>query len=252
MLWHIWFTFTCLESLVTAKAQGKSLSLRSEAAKYDMPFFTAFLDDFDTNLEKYTSYMMKNHITLPQAIADYYYHLAPITTDIDLESDIAQTFPFTEFHTFVTIFPWYSSLLKDADLTTLYLPDDFLTTNTANLTTAITSEITSTRISPVTRTSSSNNVRFTTQNNLTVNSDVVTISTKLNKISSNSTSKITSVQTKSTETTVTDPTRNTSDDKNAEQITSSTKSQNDSHGNIICNRKTLIWTLFLCILSAYI
>ncbi|CAL9728384.1 A-factor barrier protein 1 [Monosporozyma unispora] len=114
-------------ALGKADAQNAVDPLRNEAAKDDMSFFTAFLNDFDVNLAKYTSYMMQHHITLPQAVADYYYHLAPMTTDIDLQSDIAQTFPFTEFQTFVTVFPWYSSLLSNAGVSTIYLPDYYKT-----------------------------------------------------------------------------------------------------------------------------
>ncbi|CAL9736814.1 A-factor barrier protein 1 [Monosporozyma servazzii] len=113
-------TLLALGSASTPKIEDP---FRNAAAEADMPFFEAFLNDFDVNLAQYTSYMMQNHITLPQAIADYYYHLAPMATDIDLQSDIAQTFPFTEFQTFVTAFPWYSSLLSDSGVSTIYLPD---------------------------------------------------------------------------------------------------------------------------------
>lgn len=113
--------------LVTVKSETTDDvdTLRYAAAEADMPFFTAFLDDFDVNLPKYTSYMMQNHITLPQAVADYYYHLAPLATDIDLQSDIAKTFPFTEFQTFISAFPWYSSLLSQVGASTLFVPADF-------------------------------------------------------------------------------------------------------------------------------
>ncbi|CAI4046143.1 hypothetical protein N7582_003739 [Saccharomyces uvarum] len=114
---------------ITSSADENTLA-RSAAADADMAFFMAFLDDFETAFPQYTSYMMQNHLTLPQAVADYYYHIADLASTANLESDIAQSFPFTQFETFITAFPWYTSLLEKASATTIYLPQHFLTDDT--------------------------------------------------------------------------------------------------------------------------
>lgn len=251
MIWGFWLTFTFLGFLADAKTQEDALSLRSDAAKYDMPFFTAFLNDFDTDIGKYTSFMMENHITLPQAIADYYYHLATITSDINLESDIVQTFPFTVFQTFVTIFPWYSSLLKEANLTTLYLPNDFVTTNTASLSTSITPENISTGTSLATRTSIPNSVESTTQSGSAGNNDNTNPYSSSGKTSSYRVSDTTSLKTKTTFTTVAGSSHSESISKSVKHTTTSVKSQNDSHSKLSYNMNPLLWTLILFILPAY-
>ncbi|KOG97754.1 Afb1p DI49_3569 [Saccharomyces eubayanus] len=114
---------------ITSSADENTLA-RSAAADADMPFFLAFLEDFETAFPQYTSYMMQNHLTLPQAVADYYYHIADLASTANLESDIAQSFPFTQFKTFITAFPWYTSLLEKASATTIYPPQHFLTDDT--------------------------------------------------------------------------------------------------------------------------
>lgn len=59
-----------------------------------------FFSDFDINLGKYTSVMMEKRITLRKASLNYYYNLTLIYTDINLELDITQSFPFTVFQSF--------------------------------------------------------------------------------------------------------------------------------------------------------
>ncbi|CCD24993.1 Afb1p NDAI_0E01770 [Naumovozyma dairenensis CBS 421] len=116
----------------TITNSAQMVSARSEAANVDMPFFMAFLDDFGSQLPQYTSYMAQNHFTLPQAIADYYYHIAFLPDTADLQADIANTFPFNQFQTFITAFPWYSSLLSHASVSTIYLPEDFIENTAIN------------------------------------------------------------------------------------------------------------------------
>ncbi|CAI4034977.1 hypothetical protein SMKI_12G1140 [Saccharomyces mikatae IFO 1815] len=111
---------------ITASSSDDTFA-RSAAAAADMAFFVEFLGDFNTAFPQYTSYMMQNHLTLPQAVADYYYHMADLASTVDLQSDIAQSFPFTQFQTFITAFPWYTSLLDKASAATIYLPQHFIT-----------------------------------------------------------------------------------------------------------------------------
>lgn len=125
---------------LNARDDTNDASLRSMAADADLNFFLAFISNFEQDLTQYKTFMAKNHITLPQAVANYYYRLITLPQTADLEADIASTFPFTDFKTFITAFPWYSSLLSDASASTIYLPEDF---QTLQVTTSITGSISS-------------------------------------------------------------------------------------------------------------
>lgn len=119
----------CLSWCFAATLKESSIliqELRSDAAQIDINFFTAFLEDFNDKFDMYTSVMNQYKLTLPQNVANYYYHLAPLPSTIDLQSDIAVNFPFAEFKSFITKFPWYSSLLSDGKVTDFYLPSDFI------------------------------------------------------------------------------------------------------------------------------
>lgn len=123
------FVAISLNCCIAATSKESSIlneQLRSNAASVDIAFFTAFLEDFNDNFDKYTSIMNQNKVTLPQEVANYYYHLAPLPSTVDLQSDIAVNFPFTEFKSFITKFPWYSSLLTEGHITDFYLPSDFI------------------------------------------------------------------------------------------------------------------------------
>ncbi|CAR25810.1 hypothetical protein ZYGR_0A03810 [Zygosaccharomyces rouxii] len=104
-----------------------SASLRLDAAEADMRFFSVFLSDFRVNMDSYTSYLGAHHKTMPQKVADYYHHVAELPQSADLEKDIAASFPFSQFRTFIADFPWYSTLLSSANESTMFLPEDFAT-----------------------------------------------------------------------------------------------------------------------------
>ena len=117
--------FLCLAA--DEPSPGQLSSAKQEAAAADLQFFIEFLDDFNVNLVSYTSYMNEAKMTLPQDVANYYYHLKSVTETTQLLDDLATSFPFTEFKTFITAFPWYSSILSEASATDFYVPDDFIT-----------------------------------------------------------------------------------------------------------------------------
>lgn len=124
MRFNILYTILLLTASVLADDVSQ-YQYRSMAESKDFNFFMAFLNDFDKNFPVYTSYMVANKLRLPQQVADYYNHLAKLPSTVNLEDDIINSFPYTEFQTFVTNFPWYTSLLKEGDITTMYLPRDF-------------------------------------------------------------------------------------------------------------------------------
>ncbi|EDO16965.1 hypothetical protein Kpol_1041p23 [Vanderwaltozyma polyspora DSM 70294] len=138
-----------MNAIVKAKANTVTdLSIRSQAAAEDVGFVYAFINDFNTRMADYTSYMQDNDMQLPQGLANYYYHLATEPEDLNLQSDIAATFPFTEFNTFITKFPWYSTLLSEGSVTTFYLPELFLTAATVDSLTNTQSSTTTSESSP--------------------------------------------------------------------------------------------------------
>lgn len=120
-------TSSSMESTMTPPATYALPSAQAAAAEADVTFFTIFFDDFNSNLASYTSYMNANNMQLPQEFVNYYYHLAGLPSSADLEADLASSFPFTPFQTFITKFPWYSNLLMEASASTLYLPQYFIT-----------------------------------------------------------------------------------------------------------------------------
>ncbi|CAB4257102.1 similar to Saccharomyces cerevisiae YLR040C Putative protein of unknown function [Maudiozyma barnettii] len=153
---------------------------RSMAEDKDFNFFIAFLNDFDKNYPSYTSYMIEHHLKLPQEVADYYNHLAKLPSTVDLENDIINSFPYTQFQTFVTHFPWYTSLLKDGHITTMYLPRDFDSMGTE--------DDLETSVDPLTTTNSTgaqNSMNGTTTSIYGSGSSTNTKSTKTSKSSKN-------------------------------------------------------------------
>ncbi|QLL30512.1 hypothetical protein HG536_0A03300 [Torulaspora globosa] len=102
---------------------------RASAAQANLPFYTVCLADINTNMPAYSSYMVDNNRQLPPAVANYYFHAVTLASTADLEADIANSFPFTEFQTFITQFPWYDSLKQKASVSTVYLPQDFMTSS---------------------------------------------------------------------------------------------------------------------------
>lgn len=166
-------------------SSNNDIIARSKAADYDMAFFVAFLTHFDSNIASYTSYMIKNHITLPQGIANYYNHLATLPDDGDLAADIVSTFPFTQFQTFITAFPWYSSLLQDGGITTMYLPEYFMTASDLSSNSSIaTSMASSASIVPNTQLSTVNNTQSFISASSTINSSSYSVTKPTSSVSS--------------------------------------------------------------------
>lgn len=120
-------TITEEPSSIKVSKPTDSAFLKSEAAEVDMRFFSVFLLDFRDNEDSYTSYLGDRHKTMPQKVADYYNHVAQLPPSADLERDIAASFPFSQFQTFIAEFPWYSTLLSKAHASTMFIPEDFVT-----------------------------------------------------------------------------------------------------------------------------
>ncbi|KAH3901153.1 Afb1p SCDLUD_002636 [Saccharomycodes ludwigii] len=160
---------------------------RSKAAQYDMPIISAFLADYNSDDIKYLSYLNENSKTLPQDIINYLYRIITISQYDSLQQDMASTFPFDEFQTFVQPFPWYSNILKSANATTFYVPEDFESTIHIETTSVVSANIGTTNMTSISK---------NTDN--TVVTKTSTISTESNKSStSNSSESSGTISTKS-------------------------------------------------------
>lgn len=124
---------------INDSSRSFDIEAKSKAADEDIMFVLIFFQDFEEQLPNYTSYMIKNHIKFPQDVADYYYHLVGLPSTADIQSDVVSYFPFTQFHTFATAFPWYSSMLTKAGMSRFYLPEDFITPTETEVPTSVSS-----------------------------------------------------------------------------------------------------------------
>lgn len=130
----ILFALSCASSSTSVDTMEESAtansaqleSAQSAAASADMGFFSVFFFDFNLNQQAYSSFMSENNMPLPQEVESYFVHLGGLSSTVNLEQDVALNFPFTPFKTFITAFPWYSTLLSEASISTLYLPQNFL------------------------------------------------------------------------------------------------------------------------------
>lgn len=116
---------TLLATCASAKHTYDDPVQRSIAAQEDLAVLAVFMEDFKTNHDSYTSYLESNKLLLPETILQYYNHVTKLGSTVNIEEDIASSFPFTQFQTFMTLIPWYTSILKEAGATTFYVPDDF-------------------------------------------------------------------------------------------------------------------------------
>ncbi|ODV87247.1 hypothetical protein CANARDRAFT_190154, partial [[Candida] arabinofermentans NRRL YB-2248] len=66
-------------------------------------------------------------LDFPQDLLQFYVDLSDETGTEFPTSLFLSRFPFTEFQTFASALPWYTSLLKEAQASTFYLPSDFVT-----------------------------------------------------------------------------------------------------------------------------
>lgn len=138
----IFLTLSMCNALTESSMTASSAQLA--AASANMGFYSIFFFDYNYNQPQYSSYMSQHSMTLPQDVKNYFFHLQALPGTADLAEDVAENFPFTTFNTFISAFPWYSTLLSDASMSTLYLPQYFVT----DATTATQNEITATQSQP--------------------------------------------------------------------------------------------------------
>lgn len=98
------------------------------AAEADMNAIIEFIFDFEQNQSKYKTFMSRNSIKFPQEFINYYANIETLGQS-EFMTQLSTNFPFTEFKSFATEFPWFSEFLFSASITEFYLPDQLTTSN---------------------------------------------------------------------------------------------------------------------------
>ncbi|ONH66382.1 hypothetical protein BON22_3677 [Cyberlindnera fabianii] len=116
-------------SQTTTSFDAAAYSSASAAAlAADGKFIFDVLVDLNSRYTQYITYMDNNGMAFPEGVANYINRILTISSEGSLLAFIqTRSFPFSEFQTLMPAFPWYSSLLSEAGVTTFYVPEDFLT-----------------------------------------------------------------------------------------------------------------------------
>ncbi|GMG21215.1 unnamed protein product [Ambrosiozyma monospora] len=121
--------FVAFQQLTTADTtttlnskEQLAMAVESNTAEVD-----AFISDLNSNYASYTSYMDSNNMQFPAKLVQFMYDLNQMTDEIQQNSYFVENFPITDFYTYFTAFPWYSSVLSDVGVSTFYMPSDFST-----------------------------------------------------------------------------------------------------------------------------
>lgn len=123
ILAHLLITTT----LCLAERTLDNLEQRSSALIEQENFIEDAIINIAEDYGQYTSYMAKHNMEFPQALMQFYVYMTA-ETDSDFPTSLfASQFPFTDFYTYITAFPWYTSLLEEAGATTFYLPEHYAT-----------------------------------------------------------------------------------------------------------------------------
>lgn len=98
------------------------------AAEADFPLVAAFIQDFTKySYNDYVEALSSQGTTIPYVLNNYFLAFEELSNYQQVESVMMKTFPFSEFAAVVTEVPWYTELLANAEMSTIYFPSDFST-----------------------------------------------------------------------------------------------------------------------------
>ncbi|KAL6948848.1 hypothetical protein ACO0QE_001323 [Hanseniaspora vineae] len=121
------------------------LNPTQEAALADYPLVSAFVSNLGVStgylLQDYQSYATAASTQIPAEVLNYFQIIEAVSDYQELQSQMIKTFPFQGFQSFITIFPWYSTLLQEAQMTTYYLPKDFVSSTASDASIQIVSSV---------------------------------------------------------------------------------------------------------------
>ncbi|CEP21590.1 unnamed protein product [Cyberlindnera jadinii] len=117
----------CNAQTTTSWSPEELSSATSRALASDASFIYDVMLDINHRYTTYLQYMDSNKMQFPDDIVQYMVGLQTISKESSLfEAVNTMSFPFDDFKTMITAFPWYSSLMSAADLSTFLVPSDFL------------------------------------------------------------------------------------------------------------------------------
>ncbi|KAG7827719.1 hypothetical protein KL920_004482 [Ogataea angusta] len=91
-----------------------------------------FLNDFASRFDDYTSYMNSAGIPFPGSLVQFYMNVEQASTNqAAVTSMLVSDFPMSEFKTYISVFPWYSSLLSAGGESTIYVTEDVVSKTVA-------------------------------------------------------------------------------------------------------------------------
>ncbi|CAI8501783.1 unnamed protein product [Pichia kudriavzevii] len=122
------FAFLCAVSsteIITTTLD--SAGEKTAAVVEQEDFIKAIMRDALASQDKYASVMTEKSMEVPPELLQFLLALDNVEITDFPTASFADHFPFDEFATFVTNFPWYSSYLTENGLTSFKQPSDFST-----------------------------------------------------------------------------------------------------------------------------
>lgn len=98
---------------------------RSAAIVDQESFIQAVLLDAATNYDEYTSIMLSKSIQFPPALMQFLVELDTYQLSEFPTSVYTSDFPFTDFQTFITNFPWIEGYMSQYSMSTFKVPSDY-------------------------------------------------------------------------------------------------------------------------------
>ncbi|KAG7856362.1 hypothetical protein KL939_004014 [Ogataea angusta] len=124
------FLRICLSATITttvASADAQNLVFSANAGVLQV-----FLNDFASRFDDYTSYMNSAGIPFPGSLVQFYMNVEQASTNqAAVTSMLVSDFPMSEFKTYISVFPWYSSLLSAGGESTIYVTEDVVSKTVA-------------------------------------------------------------------------------------------------------------------------
>jgi hypothetical protein len=187
------FISVCVADTVTSWSPEQLSSASSRALQSDATLIYNVLMDLNTQYTSYLKYMDSNGMHFPAEINQYMVKIQTINDESSLMAAIkTMSFPFSEFQTMMTVFPWYSSIMSNAVVTTFYEPSDFLMEAFATTSASAVETASESFIATASSVSSTSSVHYTTSSSFSSSTSFGTSSSKSSSASSSSSSNVSS------------------------------------------------------------
>ena len=127
---HLFSTISAVLTLVNGDevitvTNTNTMSERSMAIVEQEAFIQTVLLDALQDTGKYYDLINDKNIEFPPALMQFYAQLNTYPANSFPTSLFVQSFPFKEFQTFITNFPWVETYMEELSMTTFRGPDDY-------------------------------------------------------------------------------------------------------------------------------